>query len=87
MTAAWLYVRIRENPAREDQERLFNAAAVVSLVAIIAVAALRQWESFQEVDGPLDHWVKTIDRSFMFGGLILCVALASRPVQWAVGNR
>lgn len=84
MTAAWVFVRMRE-----QRERFASHAVVLQLGALtgaLAIAYLRGWEGTRNVAGPLDHWVKTADRTFFFGVLILATALATTQMQWAWSN-
>lgn len=86
MTAAWIYVRAREQSSTNDERRLFPAVATVSALGIIAVAALRGWEVSHGGEGLYDHWTRTLDRTLLFGTLVCATALSSRVVQWPVGN-
>ena len=84
MTAAWLFVRLREH-----RERFATHAVVAQAAAFtgaLAIAYLRGWEGAKGVTGPLDHWVKTADRTFFFGVLVLATALATAGAQWPVRN-
>jgi peptidoglycan/LPS O-acetylase OafA/YrhL len=84
MTAAWLFVRMRE-----QRERLAGHAVVAQIAALtgaLAIAYLRGWEGARGTSGPLDHWVKTADRTFFFGVLVLATALATSGAQWPVRN-
>ena len=44
------------------------------------------WEGAGNVAGPFDHWVKTADRTFFFGVLVLATALATSRSPVAVGQ-
>jgi peptidoglycan/LPS O-acetylase OafA/YrhL len=84
MTGAWLFVRMRD-----QRERLAGHAIVAQIAAFtgaLAIAYLRGWEGTRGTSGPLDHWVKTADRTFFFGVLVLATALATTGAQWPVRN-
>lgn len=84
MTAAWLFVRLREH-----RERLSSHATLAAFAAVtgaLAVAYLRGWEGVRDVSGPLDHWVKTFDRTFFFGVLAVATALGATGVRRVVEN-
>ena len=84
MTAAWLFVRMRD-----ERERFAAGARVLQLAALVgalAIAYLRGWQGAADASGPFDHWVKTADRTFVFGALVLATALATSRRQWLVAN-
>ncbi len=84
MTAAWLFVRMREH-----RDRLSSHAVLIQLAAFtgaLAIAYLRGWEGAGNASGPFDHWVKTADRTFFFGALVLATALAASRSRWLVAN-
>jgi peptidoglycan/LPS O-acetylase OafA/YrhL len=85
MTAAWLYVRLR------DTRRFAAPHAVVvqtaAFLGVVSVAYLRGWEGLHKVSGPLDHWTKAGDRTFFFGILVLATVLAPKIARWPVTNR
>jgi peptidoglycan/LPS O-acetylase OafA/YrhL len=86
MTAAWIYVRVREQPESEETRRLFPAVAFVSVLGILAIAGLRGWEVAHGHEGLFDHWTRTLDRTLLFGALVCATALSPRAVRWPVGN-
>jgi peptidoglycan/LPS O-acetylase OafA/YrhL len=84
MTAAWLYLRLRDH-----RGALRSHAALAQLAAAtgaIGIAYLRGWEGLHKVAGPFDHWVKTSDRTFFYGVLVLATALATSRAQWLLRN-
>lgn len=85
MTAAWVYVKMRQRPLPE-LTRVAPAIAVVSAMGVLAVAGLRAWEVAHGTAGFYDHWTKTLDRSLLFGALALGLALSSARVQAVVAN-
>ena len=84
MTAAWVYVRFREH-----RDALKPHAVLVQIAAFtgaVVVAYMRGWEGANDRSGLLDHWVKTGDRTFFYGMLVLATALAASAAQWPVRN-
>jgi peptidoglycan/LPS O-acetylase OafA/YrhL len=84
MTAAWLFIKMREH-----REHLASHVALIQIAAFtgaLAIAYLRGWEAAGNVAGPFDHWVKTADRTFFFGVLVLATALATSRMQWLWAN-
>lgn len=85
MTAAWVFARVRANPI-DDYRRLFPAVAAVSALGILAIAGMRQWEVAHGTAGLYDHWIRTLDRSLIFGALVCATALSPLRTQWVAGN-
>lgn len=86
MTAAWIYIRVRDRSEDDERRALFPAVAVASALGVIAVAGLRGWEVAQGSVGFYDHWTLTLDRTFLFGALVCSTALSTRVVQWPFAN-
>lgn len=84
MTAAWLYIRLRER--REELGMHAFLAQTAAFIGALVVAYFRSWEGATGASGPLDHWVKTGDRTFFYGVLVLSTALVFSAAQWPVRN-
>ena len=84
MTAAWIYVRLREQ--RDSLKAHAVIAQIAAFTGAVVVAYMRGWEGANDRSGPLDHWVKTGDRTFFYGVLVLSTALAVSAAQWPVRN-
>ena len=84
MTAAWMFVRLREHRERSASHAVLAQAA--AFTGALAIAYLRGWEGAGNLAGPFDHWVKTADRTFFFGVLVLATALATTRTQWLWAN-
>ena len=85
MTAAWIFARAKAQPI-DEYRRLFPAVAAASALGIMAIAGLRGWEVAHGGAGVYDHWVRTLDRSLVFGALVCATALSPLRTQWVVGN-
>jgi peptidoglycan/LPS O-acetylase OafA/YrhL len=88
MTAAWLYVRLKDAVVRRDrQQRTALVVQAVAAAGALSVLYLRGLQQLQDRAGPLDHWVKTLDRALLFGLLVLATTLAPRFARWPFENK
>jgi acetyltransferase len=84
MTAAWLFLHLREHRDKFKAHALLAQAA--ALIGVLSIAYLRGWEGSHGLSGPFDHWILTADRTFFFGVLVLATALAASAAQWPLRN-
>ncbi len=85
MTAAWLYNYLRTD-RRPRMTSVANAGAIAGLMGFLAIAYIRGLQSANGTAGDLDIWLKTLDRTFFLGVLVVGTALATKRVQWIVSN-
>lgn len=86
MTAAWLFVHYRQGYFGKLPPQLVTAAAAAGLVGLIGVIYLKSREFDQDLNGPFDPWISTLDHTMLLGLVFLATALASSRVQWPVTN-
>jgi peptidoglycan/LPS O-acetylase OafA/YrhL len=87
MTSAWLFVRLRQTLPERLRLRGALVAQVATVIVTIAVLYSRGRGGFLHINGPLDHWVKTLDRVILFALLVLTTALAPKIARWPFENR
>ena len=85
MTAAWLFVRVRQGRFGRVSPKLVSAAASAALVGFVAFVILRA-RGHVGFGGALDDRMLTLGRTLSVGLLVLITALASERAQWPVSN-
>lgn len=86
MTAAWIYVHLKRMRTTPRFDSTAFAVQVAAALGAITVLYIRGMQGMADTSGPIDHWVKTFDRSFFFTALLLATALAPERARRAFEN-
>jgi len=87
MTAAWLFVRLRDLGDRRLSPQLVSAVGTAALIGFLALVFIRGRQRLHGELGPFDPRVRTLDRTLLLGIVVLAAALGAARLQGVLCNR